>query len=337
MSEIVDRKGILGCLDQVFFFGFFPLHSIVFSISAYLTLLIRGGLKTRGALLLYTAYIISDRSPDRGGWMWTWRLGLTQLFRNCAVWRFSAAGRGPIKLEQTVALPAEEGPYIFTNHPHGIIGVAPMTHFGTNVTCLEELFPKLQVHLLGASAFFRIPFFREWALLHGHSSVGRTSCMALLHSGHSIALAPGGARESLESTPGTMRLILKRRRGFVKLALATGAALVPVLSFGENELYNTFQFEPGTCGRWCQGLLQRVFGFTVPLFIGRGWLLPFLPSRSPVYTVVGPAVRPDKACIDLADEEAVDSLHTKYCEALCKLFDRHKAAHGLGDVQLQLA
>ena len=57
--------------------------------------------------------------------------------------------------------------------------------------------------------------------------------------GQSIMIAIGGATESLYSTPGTMDLVLQRRTGFVRVALQTGAALVPVINFGENELYNT--------------------------------------------------------------------------------------------------
>ena len=52
-------------------------------------------------------------------------------------------------------------------------------------------------------------------------------------------IAIGGATESLYSTPGTMDLVLQRRTGFVRVALQTGASLVPVINFGENELYNT--------------------------------------------------------------------------------------------------
>ena len=52
-------------------------------------------------------------------------------------------------------------------------------------------------------------------------------------------IAVGGATESLYSAPGTMDLVLHRRTGFVRVALQTGASLVPVINFGENELYNT--------------------------------------------------------------------------------------------------
>merc|ERR1719330_2211664 len=113
----------------------------------------------------------------------------------------------------------------------------------------------------------------------------------LMGRGHSVAIAPGGAKESLECMPGTMRLILAKRMGFVKVALQTGAALVPVISFGENELYSTVQFEAGTWGRSLQQALQKRMGFALPLFSGLRWA-PLLPKRLPVSTVVGPPVWP---------------------------------------------
>ena len=105
----------------------------------------------------------------------------------------------------------------------------------------NQTFPGVRVHLLGHNAIFRIPFFRagalddsfqlistwkkhptnlqEWCLMHGHGSAGRETCLYLLRRGDSIALAPGGAKESLECEPGTMRLVLQNRKGFARLAL----------------------------------------------------------------------------------------------------------------------
>jgi len=42
------------------------------------------------------------------------------------------------------------------------------------------------------------------------------------YTGKAVILVVGGASESLESTPGTYRTIVKRRKGFVKLALQHG-------------------------------------------------------------------------------------------------------------------
>lgn len=49
----------------------------------------------------------------------------------------------------------------------------------------------------------------------------------------------GGANESLLAHPGSCDLVLKRRQGFVRIALLSGASLVPCLAFGENNLYWT--------------------------------------------------------------------------------------------------
>lgn len=47
----------------------------------------------------------------------------------------------------------------------------------------------------------------------------------------------GGAEEALDAHPGYHTLTLKSRRGFIREALKTGAHLVPVYSFGENEVF----------------------------------------------------------------------------------------------------
>lgn len=335
-------KGLLlrGC-QVLAEWAVFPLHLIVGGFALYGALLAAGGPKIRCGVLLYTAWVYFDKSPDRGGLSWAWRSGLSRFLRGGLLWRLAADGRGPITLERSVPLPPEDGPYIFVCHPHGMIGVAISTHFGTTVTGFDKLFPGIPLHLLGGGPVFWVPVLREVLLMHGHGTVDRSCCKGLLKKGHSIALAPGGARESLESVPGTMRLIVQRRKGFAKLAVSCGAAVVPVLTFGENELYETVQFEEGSWGRWCQQVLIRVFRFSLPVFVGRSWLLPLLPRRGALHTVVGAPVRLEKSDADGAgggksEEALVEALHAEYCQALRKLFDEHKAAHGFEHTELEL-
>lgn len=293
-------------------------------------------------MIAYLAWAwLMDDSPQRGGYSFCWKLGITRRLRGAWFWRW-AASYGPVTLHTTEKLPPGGGPYIFVCHPHGIFGISPMTHFGTDATGFTKVFPGIMVHLLGHSAIFRIPFFREWCLAHGHGSVDRRGCLGLLRRGRSIALAPGGAKESLESTPGTMRLVLRNRRGFAKLALETGAALVPVLAFGENELYSTVQFAPGTWCRAFQEAFQRRFGFVLPLFCGRAWA-PLLPKRQHVATVVGAPLRPKGPAAPppggFAVEpaaEAVAAFHQEYLDALRALFEEHKAKFGAANMELQI-
>jgi len=43
--------------------------------------------------------------------------------------------------------------------------------------------------------------------------------------------------QSLYAKPGANHLVLRRRRGFIKVALRTGVPLVPVYAFGENSTF----------------------------------------------------------------------------------------------------
>jgi 2-acylglycerol O-acyltransferase 2 len=69
-------------------------------------------------------------------------------------------------------------------------------------------------------------------------SVSKPSCASILSkgAGSSITIVVGGAAESLAAHPGTADLTLKKRMGFIKMALTHGADLVPVFSFGENDV-----------------------------------------------------------------------------------------------------
>lgn len=75
-------------------------------------------------------------------------------------------------------------------------------------------------------------------LLHGVCSVSKTSCFNILSQGpgSAITIVVGGAAESLSAHPGTADLTLKKRFGFIKMAIRAGADLVPVFSFGENDV-----------------------------------------------------------------------------------------------------
>ena len=143
--------------------------------------------------------------------------------------------------------------------------------------------------------------------------------------GRGITIVVGGARESLDAQPRSLRLVLKRRKGFIKLAIRTGADLVPVLAFGENELYDQVSPSSHPAIHKMQLLLKRCLGFTIPLFHARGvfnYDVGLLPYRRPLNIVVG---RPIKVIRQLRPEESyVDDIHTAYVAELERIWEEWK-------------
>ena len=124
----------------------------------------------------------------------------------------------------------------------------------------------------------------------GICSVSKRSCEAILRKGKgsAIAIVVGGASESLAAHPGTADLTLRRRLGFIKIAIRNGADLVPVFSFGENDVYEQLSNEEGTKIFALQKKFQALFGFTLPFFHGRGlfnYSLGLMPYRHPIVSV----------------------------------------------------
>ncbi|KAF2793859.1 DAGAT-domain-containing protein [Melanomma pulvis-pyrius CBS 109.77] len=223
--------------------------------------------------------------------------------------------------------------YIFGYHPHGIISHGAFAAFATEALGFSQLFPGITNTLLTLDANFRLPLYREYALRMGLASVSRESCVNILSKGgrngegmgRAITIVVGGARESLDAQPGTLRLVLRRRKGFVKMAIRTGADLVPVLAFGENEIYEQVDAHSHPYVHKLQMLVKKLMGFTVPLFHARGifnYDVGMMPYRRPLNIVVG---RPIQILQNQdPSKDYVDEVHDQYVTELVRLWDDHK-------------
>ena len=269
--------------------------------------------------------------------------------RNSRIWSLFASYY-PARLHRTVPLEPTRK-YIFGYHPHGIISHGAFAAFATEALGFKQLFPGITNTLLTLDANFRVPIYRDYALRMGLASVSRESCENILSKGgrngegmgRAITIVVGGARESLDASPGSLKLVLKKRKGFVKLAIRQGADLVPVLAFGENDLYEQFDSTSHPYIHRAQLLVKKFMGFTVPLFHARGMFLPFhlcilsrltitagvfnydvglMPYRRPINVVVGHPIlikqnkNPDSAY--------VDQIHAQYTEELLRIWDEWK-------------
>ena len=180
---------------------------------------------------------------------------------------------------------------------------------------------------------FRIPFYGIYLSWLGVCDASKESCNYILEksNGNSILLVLGGAKESLDAHPtNEYRLTLKNRKGFVKIGLTNGASLVPVFSFGENDLYDQLANPPGSRTRRLQIAIQKRLGFATPFFKGRGifqYAIGFLPNRHRIDTYVGAPIHLPKLERDQITAEIIDKYHTEYMEALKHLFDTYKVRH----------
>lgn len=67
----------------------------------------------------------------------------------------------------------------------------------------------IDIHPMTLEINFKLPFMREFLLLHGVVDASKSACLMVLGkgSGQAILLAVGGAQEALLARPGTYDLV----------------------------------------------------------------------------------------------------------------------------------
>ncbi|KAG0034040.1 diacylglycerol O-acyltransferase 1 [Podila clonocystis] len=280
-------------------------------------------------VIMYLLWILMfDQAPEKGGRRVQW-------LRNWRTWT-NFAGYFPMQLIKEADLDPTKN-YIFGYHPHGIISMGAFCTFATEGLNFSKRFPGIRPRLLTLSSNFNIPLYRDYIMAHGCASVAKESCEYILNSGpgNSIAIVVGGAQESLTAKPGTLDLTLKKRMGFIKLALVNGASLVPTLAFGENDLYELYSANHKSKTYQMQQLLKRVAGFTAPIFNGRGvfnYEFGLLPRRKPVYIVIGKPIHVKKVEGSPTTEQ-LEELQKKYIDEVLEIWERYKDKYAVGRTQ----
>ena len=270
--------------------------------------------------------LVDAKTPMNGGRFLPW-------FRRLPFWA-TMADYFPVRLHKSVDLDPK-GNYLFGYHPHGIIGVGALITFATNATGFEQAFPGLDLRLLTLASNFYLPFTREILLAMGINSVKKESVETNLtrRPGASVAIVVGGAAEALDARPGWAVLTLARRKGFVKLAMKTGASLVPVFAFGENDIFDQVDNPDGSQLRRFQTWTKQLIGVTPPAFYGRSLSRGIMrrifrsgagvmPKRESIEVVVGHPIK----CPKMAEPSVkqIDEYHQKYISALKELYDTHR-------------
>ena len=126
---------------------------------------------------------------------------------------------------------------------------------------------------------------------------------------------------------------MRDRKGFVKLALQTGAQIVPCYCFGNSQIFDTpFNSSSDSAlggGSWVARLSRRLRAALV-VFWGR-YGLP-IPFRAPLLTVIGrPIPVPKVSGADASSEpsaELVNEYHDLYLRETRRIYDKYKNCYG---------
>ncbi|KAJ8946389.1 hypothetical protein NQ318_011795 [Aromia moschata] len=220
---------------------------------------------------------IAERGGRRSRWVrsWIWWKWLQEYF--------------PLKL---VKLPGVEldpkKNYLLCGFPHGMLPTGAFNAFVYEHSGYNTYFPHHIPYGATLAPQFILPFGRELNLSLGGISVSAKSIEYILsrpEGGHACVIVVGGAQEALYCKPSTNKVVLKNRKGFVRLALRHGAPLVPVYSFGETDLYDQLDWP---FLRRFQEKLRKWIPISPIVPIGRGIFqdsFGIIPRNRPVTTV----------------------------------------------------
>ncbi|XP_020919593.1 2-acylglycerol O-acyltransferase 2-like [Sus scrofa] len=194
--------------------------------------------------ILYTFwwYLERDR-PRRGG-------RRLDSIRHWHIWKYMR-DYFPVLLVKTAELDPSRN-YLAGFHPHGILATGALTNLCTESTGFSSLFPGIRPNLMTLNLFFRVPFFRDYimsgvslptpgwgkrraggmeeGLWGGSLSPGLVSAdkesgdhiLSREGGGNLLGIVIGGVREAENTRPGSYKLVLRNRKGFVRLALRHG-------------------------------------------------------------------------------------------------------------------
>lgn len=203
-------------------------------------------------------------------------------------------------------------PSLLLWHPHSLLSVAPTLHCSFKIHDLES---KLASH----SIYHAVPLIRDFARYSGIIPAEYEVMKKTLEDGSSLSVIPGGVREMMTTKDEkTVRLTLNNRRGIFRLALTTGTPIVPLLTYGESELFPPVE---STLLNIINNLTYAWFGLAIPLTsltAIQNWIELYYRPLSPVVTHVGNPVEVEK--VETPSEEDISTLRDRYIFCVKELF-----------------
>eukprot|EP00892_Ulva_mutabilis_P007645 jgi/Ulvmu1/5252/UM022_0045.1 len=210
--------------------------------------------------------------------------------------------------------------YVFAYVPHSMYPAGAA--YGPLLPSWTQNFPGVTPVTLTASIMHCVPIMRDVGAWVGFRKVTREAFRRALEVDRHVMMCPGGQTELIYTAEGlrgaapVVRLCV-RHKGFCRLAVEHGAAVVPVIAYGE-----MFQLHNVVGWRWLLERCYRWLGLPFPyLLCGYGGTP--LPDRKPCMFAVGAPVWPGGAVGadgGVGVRELTDDLHKRFYESVIALW-----------------
>jgi hypothetical protein len=199
---------------------------------------------------------------------------------------------------EPAAIPSATQPTIYAYHPHGLYAVTPLVHM---------LRGDISASLVTVPFAANFPIMSVILRTLGITSSDKENIREHLQANKNIAILVGGVREAEETRAGEMRLCASRK-GIFEVAIETGSHIVPILCYGENEIFRVWK--PFSS---IQNIIKNITRFTLILPY-MGDIFTLLMRGCPnVKSHIGEPILP-------TENDTVDTLREKYKAAFIKLY-----------------
>lgn len=219
--------------------------------------------------------------------------------------------------------------YMFAYHPHGAFPVTLSwllnstefrSHFTIDQNQKDEGLKDLQV--LMTSLAFYMPFVREICIGAGGKAITNEILSDTLKADKHVLICPGGISEMyltppINSDETKILNISTKHKGFIKHAIKHGRAIIPILSFGEQDLFTVTKWST-KLEDWLKERIDK--RITFPWFSGR-YRLP-IPRNIPVTCVIGEPMEVKK--IKNPTRKDIDKYHKKFYSIIEDLFYKYR-------------
>lgn len=213
-------------------------------------------------------------------------------------------------------------------HHHTVVGLEHIPEDSSAIVAVNHSLASYDIALLMAGIyehanripralidhlFYKIPGLGAAMEALGSAEGTHANAVKLLNSGEILVLAPGGMREALRPSTEKYKIMWRRRKGFVRLAIETGTPIVLAACPAADDMYEIF---PSHITAWAYKTLK------IPLFFAKGLGLSPLPNPVKLtHYLSEPQIPPPMADNKEEFDAQVTAFHAQVCERMQKLMD----------------